>query len=303
MDDSMSATSSVCLIGFGEVGQTLATDLLGRGVRDVCAWDVRFSDPDSPPSRAARLSAIRAATGLEPAVVGARTVISAVTASECLAAATSAAPFLERGAVYLDLNSVSPGTKIEAARRVDAAGGRYVEAAVMSPISPKRSGSPILLGGPHAAAFLPVARELGFLGTEVFAAELGRASAAKMCRSVMIKGIEALLTESLVAARHYGVESIVLESLQGLLPVGDWAVLSRYMISRSLLHGARRAEEMREVARTVEAAGVSPWMSEACVERQAWAADFAGIGQLGSLDALLDALLAARSRDSGVLTC
>ena len=44
------------------------------------------------------------------------------------------------------------------------------------------------------------------------------------------------------------------------------------MISRSLEHGARRAEEMREVARTVEDAGLAPLMSAAIAERQDWAA-------------------------------
>ena len=50
----------------------------------------------------------------------------------------------------------------------------------------------------------------------VFSDEIGRASAAKMCRSVIVKGMEALLGESLLAARHYGVESAVLESLRAV---------------------------------------------------------------------------------------
>ena len=182
--------------------------------------------------------------------------------------------------------------KTEAAAIIDRAGGRYVEAAIMSPIAPKRIASPMLFGGKHAANFLPLAKQLGFAGAEVFSDQVGLASAAKMCRSVMIKGMEALLAESLLAARHYGVESTVLASLQNLFPAANWSTLARYMISRSLVHGRRRAEEMREVARTVAEAGLEPHMSAASAQRQDWAAEFREQASLEDLEQMLDAVLA-----------
>src|SRR5690606_32162275 len=118
-------------------------------------------------------------------------------------AASAAAAGIKTGAWFLDLNSVSPATKRETAAVVEEAGGRYVEAAVMAPIGPKGIASPILLGGPRAEAFLSVGRALGFAGMQVFDKEIGRAAASKMCRSVLIKGLESLLTESLLAARHF----------------------------------------------------------------------------------------------------
>ena len=131
---------------------------------------------------------------------------------------------------------------------------------------------------------------LGFYA-KLASREIGIASATKMCRSVMIKGIEALLMESMLSARHYGVDKDVLASLSDLLPVGDWEKLARYMISRSIEHGARRAEEMREVAKTVTEAGIEPWMSNAAVERQTWAADHKPALANEALSALLDAVL------------
>ena len=163
----------------------------------------------------------------------------------------------------------------------------------MSPISPKRIASPILLGGPHADAFLPTGQALGFTGAEVFSDEIGRASAAKMCRSVVVKGVEALLAESLLTARRYDVEDTVIDSLQNLFPAENWRSLARYMISRSLVHGRRRAEEMREVARTVEEAGFEPWMSRASAQRQDWAAQFRDEAAHEPLEAMLDAVLKA----------
>jgi 3-hydroxyisobutyrate dehydrogenase-like beta-hydroxyacid dehydrogenase len=105
----------------------------------------------------------------------------------------------------------------------------------------------------------------------------------------MIKGFEALIAESLLAARHYGVEAEVLASLSNLMPMPDWPERARYMIARSLEHGARRAEEMREAAATVAEAGVDPTMSAAIAQRQDWAAGHRGA--LGDdLGAMLDAM-------------
>jgi len=290
----MTKITQVCLLGFGEVGQTLAEDLTSSGDLSLCTFDIKFSDRDSVPSRALEShSRVRGCDSAEAAANGCELVVSAVPAAEDLAATQSVVPGLGRGCVYLDLNSVSPATTKAAAAVVENAGGRYVEAAIMSPIAPRRIESPILLGGPHAEAFVPVAQSLGFAGVRYTSAELGRASAAKMCRSVIIKGVEALITEALLPARRFGVESEVLGSLQDLLPGVDWTSQARYMIARSLEHGTRRAEEMREVAETVREAGLEPLMSVACAGRQAWAPQFAAALEEEALDDMLDAMLEA----------
>lgn len=281
----------ICLIGFGEVGRTLAADLAAKPV-SLSAWDVLFTDAASAPSKAA--VTIRKGANAEDAAKDADIIISAVTAAQTVNAAESVAAALKPDAVFLDLNSASPGAKSKAARLINEAGGRYVEAAVMSPIGPKRIACPMLLGGPYAEDFLAVARDLGFAGAKVFSREYGRASAAKMCRSVVVKGVEALLTESLLTARHYGVEDTVVASLSDLFPGPEWNQLSKYMISRALEHGKRRAEEMREVAKTVEEAGLSPLMSSACAERQDLSAPFAYALEHNTLADMLDAILDGR---------
>lgn len=288
----------VCLLGFGEVGQALAVDLGARGVSNLLAWDILFPVADSAPSRAIAAKGLRAGASVEDAVANADLVISAVTAAQDAVAARSCARHLQRNAYFLDVNSVSPAVKVEVSRIVEAAGGRYVEAAIMSPINPRRAASPMLFGGAHAAEFLPIARQLGFSNASVFSDRVGSASAAKMCRSVIVKGMEALLGESLLAARRYGVEDAVLESLGSLLAKDDWHAQARYMISRSLIHGRRRAEEMREVARTVVEAGFEPRMSSACAVWQDWASAHRAAAAHENLNDMLDAMTERRSRGS-----
>jgi 3-hydroxyisobutyrate dehydrogenase-like beta-hydroxyacid dehydrogenase len=265
----------VTLIGLGEVGTVFAEDLAAGGHTDLVAWDIAFADPGSPAARAAAALPVAAAESAGTAARGADLVVSAVTAANCHQAAAAAAPGLGPGAWFFDLNSSSPGHKQQAARAVEQAGGRYVEAALMSPIASRRLGSPFLLGGQHAAEFAPAAAAWGFSDLTVYSEEVGRAAASKLCRSVITKGLESLLTESLLAARHYGVEKEVLDSLSNILPPADWQAVATYFVSRSLRHGRRRSEEMTEAAATVEEAGVEPLMSLAASERQLRAAGHA----------------------------
>ena len=296
----MRKSVTVGLLGFGEVGQVLADDLSAVSGVLLRAYDTQFGR-DSVPHRA-----VHARTQIEPAASasdlprGCDVIISAVTAAEDVAATRSISDGLGAGTYVLDLNSVAPGTRRACAAIVDDAGGRYVEAAVMAPIAPRRSRSPILLGGPHAAAFEAQARTLGFSDAHLFSSELGPASATKMCRSVIVKGIEALVTESLLAARHYAVEEAVLMSLGDLLAGRDWRLYAHYLIGRSIEHGARRAEEMLEVASTLSAAGIEPLMSTACATRQAWAARFPRALEQGEVGPMLDAI---RDELKGNLAC
>lgn len=291
--------SRICLLGFGEVGQVLASDLGALSTMTMVTHDKLFSDLESSPSRIVDgLSRVERESDASRAAVGCQLVISAVTAEENLQSAEAIVPGLEPDAWFLDLNSTAPDTKRRVADVVGAAGGRYVEAAIMGPVEPKRLAVPVLLGGPHAKAFEPFALALGFQGAAYYSSELGAAAATKMCRSVIVKGLEALVTESLLAARHYGVEENVLGSLGNLFSGEDWPELARYLISRSLEHGSRRAAEMREAAQTVADAGIAPWMSRACVERQAWAAGLSVALKSSDLNTMLDVMLSQHSESA-----
>ena len=283
--------TSLAIIGFGEVGGIFARDLRAGGATDIRAYDVLPAACE----RAAAFGAEVPASAAQ-AATGADVVFIAVTAGSALAAAESLAGGLAHAPFVVDVNSISPAAKQANARVVAAAGGRYVEAAVMSSVPPKGLRSPMLLGGADAPGFIARMAPFG-MDMTVFSPEIGKASSVKMCRSVMVKGLEALTTECMLAARHYGVEKEVLRSLADTLPHEDWRGLARYVISRALIHGRRRAEEMREVSRTVDEAGVEPLLSRAIAERQDWAAARGremGQAQLATteLEVLLDALAA-----------
>jgi len=198
-----------------------------------------------------------------------------------VAVAQACAPAVKPGGWCLDFNSASPGAKRRAAALIDGNGGRYVEGAVMTSIPPYRIKVPLLLGGAGAEELKPLLVELGF-NAKVASHELGVASAVKMCRSVMIKGLEAMVIESFTTARAYGVEDAVLASLAETFPGIDWEKQGAYFFQRVIEHGRRRSEEVREVAETVREIGLTPWSAQGTAERQAYIADLADQGLFGT---------------------
>jgi 3-hydroxyisobutyrate dehydrogenase-like beta-hydroxyacid dehydrogenase len=271
----------VGLVGYGEVGRILAEDLRAQGVA-VSAYDLKL---DSATDAALREHAAAHDVTLlaSHAALAARSdlVVSAVTASQAVPVAQGCAGGMCRGARFLDLNSASPGAKIRVAELIDATGAFCVEGAVMTSIPPYRLRVPLLLGGPHAARLQPMLAALGF-NAKVTSHKLGVASATKMCRSVMIKGLEAMVIESFTAARAYGVEDAVLASLKETFPGIDWEKQGAYFFQRAIEHGRRRSEELREVAETVREIGLTPWSAEGTAERQAFIADLADAGLFGA---------------------
>jgi 3-hydroxyisobutyrate dehydrogenase-like beta-hydroxyacid dehydrogenase len=261
----------ISLIGFGEFGGIFGSDFAASGIR-VSVFDILFN---SGQSRAAMLAKakdgnVRACESLEEAIRSADLVISAVTCSAAAEVARNSVQYLGSGQIYLDINSVSPETKREIAQILGTSKAIFIEGAVMAPVSPQRLKVPMLLGGAAAETVAPGLRAIGLNVTPV-SSRIGVASAVKMCRSVIIKGIEALTVESLFAARRYGAEKEVLASLAATYPHMGWdGTLPDYLISRVAEHGKRRAAEMREAAETLRNIGLEPLTALATAERQDW---------------------------------
>ncbi|WP_407170401.1 DUF1932 domain-containing protein [Bradyrhizobium sp. ORS 111] len=273
----------VGLLGYGEVGRILAEDLRQQGVK-VRAYDIKFAgEPGKPLREHAAQIGVELMRSHADLAAQSDFIVSAVTASQAVSVAEAGAPAIRKDTWFLDFNSASPGAKQRAASHIDGAGGRYVEGAVMTSVPPYRIKVPLLLGGRGARELAPLLVALGF-AAKVASDQLGVASAVKMCRSIMIKGLEAMVIESFTTARAYGVEDAVLASLKETFPAIDWEKQGAYFFQRVIEHGRRRAEEVREVAETVREAGLTPWSASGTAERQAWVADLAGEGVFGAKD-------------------
>ncbi len=273
METGPTGADRIAFLGFGEAAQAFLEGWRSRPdfAARVVAYDVK-TDSSEPRVRDAK-RADYATAGVEDganapaALVRAPLVFSVVTADQAEAAALAALPGLAGGAFFFDCNSCAPQTKARVAERVEAAGGRYVDVAVMSPVHPRLHRSPLLISGPHVDAAAAALRSLD-MAPQVHDGPVGSSSAIKMIRSVMIKGLEALACECALAGRAAGVDAIVLASLDETFPGFDWKKRVAYMLERMMTHGVRRAAEMREAALTVDLLGLDGAMSRGAVAWQ-----------------------------------
>lgn len=243
-------------IGYGEVGQIFAKALLQNGAASVTVYDRIFGTPaaEARIARAAELG-IRVAGSAAEAAKDADILISAVTADQARAVAEQAATLLKPGQVLFDVNSASPDTKIGSSKIIEDAGAEFMEGAVMSTVPGPDLAVPILGGGRCAVRTAKILNGLGMNITPV-SEETGRASAMKLCRSIMIKGIEALIIQCKDASTKWDVEEYVFNSLKASYPGIDWPELAVQMRKRVSQHGVRRSAEMREAAQMVAALGM-----------------------------------------------
>jgi 3-hydroxyisobutyrate dehydrogenase-like beta-hydroxyacid dehydrogenase len=269
----------IAYLGFGEAARafhdSLAPKLDGGEFR---AYDLLLDKPemqDAMTSRGVRIAAAPAE------LVDAEWIFSAVTADQSLAAAQSIASHLGQGALFIDINSVSPGRKRETAELINGSGADYLDMAVMAPVHPKGHATPVLLAGKTAAELLERFRGLGFSAD--FAGEtVGSATAIKMVRSVFVKGLEAITVEALLAAEASGCFEEILASLSGSFPGLDWSKFPNYQFERTTRHGRRRAAEMRESGVTLDALGLNGGIARetAAIQDAMAASDVKAVGDL-----------------------
>ena len=278
--------SRIAIVGFGEAGAAFGAGLT------ACGYDRKTDDPLTRDAKLADFAAagVVARDDLASAIDNATAILSLVTADQALVVAEAAAPRLGQGTLFFDMNSVAPDTKRTAAHAIEAAGGRYVDVAVMAPVHPARRATSLLVGGPHAVIGAAALCAIGFADVTVVQGPVGAASSIKMIRSVMVKGLEALTTECMLAAEAAGVRDAVIASLNASWPGTDWAAKADYNLDRMMVHGLRRAAEMDEVVKTLDALGTGSAMTRGTVARQR------AIGALGLVPPSgLDAKLATLS--------
>ncbi len=261
-------TAAIAFIGFGEVGQTFSRGLLANEGVAIRAYDLLFGSEAGSrlETMAEELGVARAASAQE-ACAGAAFVFSAVTADRAEVVAREAAAWLKPGQVFVDVNSAAPSTKQRAAEAVSASGADYLEAAVMAPVLKPGLKVAILSGGPQAQAASEALNGLGMNLTPV-SEVYGRASAMKLCRSIVIKGLEALMVDCAAACEAWDVKDPVFASLHATFPSIDFHALAADMRERVATHGVRRSAEMREAAEMLGVADLHPGLAQAIADAQ-----------------------------------
>ena len=262
-------TPKLGFIGFGEAAFSISLGLVDKSDKPIKAFDQLQSEPTKSPYLIARTkkTGVVLCRSLDELIAESDILISTVTANASLKVATKAGMLLSSKHFYLDLNSVSPKTKMKAALAIEnPRGAQFIEGAVMAAVPPLRNKVPILLSGPSVPAFIKKMAPFDFNFSHI-GSKFGQAAAIKMFRSIIIKGIESLLQESLLAASEYDAGELVLQSIQDSYSEINWKQLASYLLRRTTIHGKRRVQEMEQVIETLKDLNVEPIMAKAISNR------------------------------------
>jgi len=243
----------IALLGLGEAGSIVAEDLAGAA--SVSGYDPLVTRPTGAYERAASGAM---------AVADADVIIALTAGHDAEGALASAAGVAQAGTIYADLSSSSPALKRRLAATAEAAGLRFVDGVFVATVPARRSATPLLASGPGASAFADAMAPLGMQVT-VVGAQAGEAATRKLLRSIVMKGMTALLVESLRAAEATGELEWYTEHIRSTLTDITPELLTR-LLDGTLTHSARRVHEMQAAVELVEGAGVEAPMTRATVE-------------------------------------
>jgi 3-hydroxyisobutyrate dehydrogenase-like beta-hydroxyacid dehydrogenase len=238
----------VAVLGLGEAGSRLASDLAAAGV------DVRGYDPVGTQVAGLSVTADHPAS----AVAGCDVVLSVNAAKVAFDVAGTVLPALASGAVYADLNTTAPSLQRELAGLAGASGVRYADVALLRPVLHGGLLTPALASGTGAQRFADLFGPLGMPVT-VVSREAGDAAALKLLRSVFMKGLAASVVESVRAAEASAHADWLRAEIADV--IGE-PLLER-LLEGSRTHAARRADEMEAASDLLRELGVEPHVASA----------------------------------------
>ncbi len=241
----------VCVFGLGEAGSLIAGDLAAAGA-EVNGYDP--ADVGTPPGvvrHADPVSAVRDAS----------LVLAVTAAADAPGARAQALDAIPAGATYADLATAPAGLKVQLAATAAGAGLGFADVALMAPVPGNGLRTPALASGPGAVAFVGALAPLG-MPIEHVGDEPGLAATRKLLRSVVMKGLAALIVESLQAAEAAGLTAETWDTVVAQLTAADEALVRR-LVTGTGRHAVRRTDEMEATVDLLTELGVEPTMTAA----------------------------------------
>lgn len=246
---------TVGFFGLGEAGSLISADLAAAGAI-VAGYD---------PAPVGTPEDVRRVTDPRSAVEGADLVMAATAAADAMHALVQALEEIPAGAVYADLATASPTRKQHLAAVAATRSLAFADVALMAMVPGNGLYGASLVSGPGAARYAAMLAPAG-VPTEVVGEEPGTAATRKLLRSVVMKGVPALMIESLRAAEVAGLAPETWDNLIGQISSADERFI-RTLLEGTATHSARRTAEMEAAIELLESLGVDPVMTRATTER------------------------------------
>jgi 3-hydroxyisobutyrate dehydrogenase-like beta-hydroxyacid dehydrogenase len=271
--------TNIAFVGFGELASSLAAGLARSGRHRLRAYIRAWPGASERYEGGLKAADTTPYGSLAEAMADAEVVLAAAPAMVSNQLAREAGAHLKPGALYAELATASGADKKAAAAALEPYRVLYADAAVLGTVASDGYRVPILVSGPGASALRSLLDPEGFNVTEI-AGPVGQAALVKLLRSAYLKGRDALIVETLLAARRHGLQEVVVESLNrpgDRLPFND--IATRVLCSVAV-HAGRRAHELEQSGEALREVGIDPALARAASQ----ALD--RIAQLGLSDVL-----------------
>lgn len=285
----------IIFIGFGEAAFNIALGLKSEGLTEMGAFDINSNSPhyEALIKGRAEEAGVTLFNNFNTACHQGEFIFSLTSAKVAADVARDIFPLLTAGQVYVDMNSTAPTVKELINKLPRAKGVLFCDVGVMGTVPGNRHKVPMFVAGEGAACCADAFTAYG-MNLTVLDVPAGGASAIKMFKSVVMKGLPQLMFESFLGAQRYGVLDKLLDSLASSLEGKSVKKLADTFIARTLIHSARRSSEMADVLSTLEALDVDASMVKATINKlddmsaQDWRTLLgAGGSDLGYQDAII----------------
>ena len=255
-------------IGFGEASQNFAEGFLQNDVESVYVYDVNHKKAVETAALFEKYDCIHVCPSINDVIDLVENIFIAVPggADETVFGEITKSTFT--GKLFIDICTAKPGIKYLNCQKINGMGGgienSYVDAAVMGSIPKLKHMVPIIASGDGAQRFYNTFSALG-MNIQIHKGKAGEASTIKLCRSIYMKGIAALLIETQEVSRLYGVEAEVFASIAESMNADSFEVYSERLIKGTYKHCVRRMHELEDSMNLIEDGGLCGDMTKASI--------------------------------------
>lgn len=253
----------VGIIGFGEVGQVFAKGLLEK-TKHVFIYDILLEKNKNLITKKINNIGVQAVDGIEQIGDCCTLIISLVNSSASEVVAAEVAKGIRKGTVFLDLTTSTPLVKSKSEKIIVSNGGIYVDASIMGTVATEQQQVPLLIAGEQSVKVQALLNSLGF-NCQAINHPNGGAASIKLLRSIFMKGLEALILETMITAKNYGVSDEVMQSISKTINNNDFTTFANALITTHVIHKNRRYKEVLDSCNLIKEAELSPFVTEGVI--------------------------------------
>lgn len=263
MDVQETKDLRIGIVGYGEVGQIFAKGLLEK-TENVFIYDILLENNRHLIMDKINDIGVQEVNRIDQIGEYCTLIISLVNSSASEAVAAGVAKGMSRGTIFLDFTTSTPSVKSKNEELIVSNGGIYVDASIMGTVATEGQKVPLLIAGEYAEKVQTLLNSLGF-NSQAIPHPNGGAASIKLLRSIFMKGLEALVLETMVTAKNYGVADEVMESISKTINNNDFTIFANTLITTHFIHKNRRYKEIMDSCNLIKEAEIPPFVTDGVV--------------------------------------